>query len=96
MGIQLDATALKLLREAYVADVETAAKVAKLGAVWIEKAEPGQQPRFAYSPYWVIQKNEHKRLMTLLAEFGMTPSSRTRASARPAETKLDKFLPSAT
>lgn len=92
IGSQVDGAALELLCEAYAAHVEAAAKVAKLGAVWIEKAEPGKLPRFAYSPYWVIQKNEHKKLVTLLAEFGMTPSSRTRVEAAPRLTKLDKFL----
>jgi P27 family predicted phage terminase small subunit len=92
IGSQLDAIALQLLCETYAAHVVAAEQVAKLGAVWIERTEPGKLPKFAYSPYWVIQKNEQKKLLTLLAEFGMTPSSRTRVSARPTETKLDKFL----
>jgi P27 family predicted phage terminase small subunit len=82
VGAQLDATALELLCEAYAAHVEAAAQIARNGPVWVERQEPGKLPKFAYSPFWVIQKNEHKKLLALLAEFGMTPSS---PLARPVQ-----------
>jgi hypothetical protein len=49
-------------------------------------------PKFTYSPHWVIQKNEHKKLVTLLTEFGMTPSSWSRVQAAPKSDALDEFL----
>ena len=75
VGTTLDATALELLCEAYAAHVEGAVQVAKHGPVWIERQE-GKLPKFAYSPFWVVQNKEYKKLMALLTEFGMTPSSR--------------------
>ncbi|MDZ4779844.1 MAG: phage terminase small subunit P27 family [Planctomycetia bacterium] len=92
VGTQLDSAALELLCESYAAHVEAAAQVSKLGAVWVERQEPGKLPKFTYSPYWVIQKNEHKKLVTLLTEFGMTPSSRSRVQAAPKSDALDEFL----
>ncbi|MDZ4779845.1 MAG: phage terminase small subunit P27 family [Planctomycetia bacterium] len=81
VGTNLDAVALELLCECYAAHQEAAEQVAKLGPVWIEKQAPGKLPKFSYSPFWVIQKNEHKKLVALLTEFGMTPSSRSRVVA---------------
>ena len=92
VGTQLDSTALELLCESYAAHVEAATQVAKNGPVWIERQEPGKLPKFTYSPFWVIQKNEHKKLLALLTEFGMTPSSRTRVTSQPAPSALDEFL----
>lgn len=92
VGSQLDAAALELLCEAYAAHVEAATQVAKNGAVWIERPEPGKLPKFAYSPYWVVQKNEYKKLLTLLSEFGMTPSSWSRVQTAPRRDSLDEFL----
>ncbi len=92
VGSQLDSAALELLCEAYAAHVEAATQVAKNGAVWIERPESGKLPKFAYSPYWVVQKNEYKKLVTLLAEFGMTPSSRSRVQVTPRHDSLDEFL----
>ena len=92
VGTQLDAAALELLCEAYAGHVEAAANVARLGPVWIERQEAGKLPKFAYSPFWVIQKNEQKKLLALLTEFGMTPSSRTRVCVQPGPSKLDEFL----
>ena len=81
VGTQLDATALELLCEAYAAHQDAAAQVAKLGPVWIEKQAPGKLPKFSYSPFWVVQKGEQKKLLALLSEFGMTPSSRSHVAA---------------
>ena len=92
VGTQLDSAALELLCESYAAHVEAAAQVSKLGAVWVERPEPGKLPKFTYSPYWVIQKNEHKKLVALLTEFGMTPSSRSRVQVVRKSLALDEFL----
>ena len=89
----LDATALELLCESYAALAEASAQVAKHGPVWIER-QPGKLPKFCYSPFWVVQNREHKKLMALLTEFGMTPSSRTRVHAvsNPEAEELERFL----
>jgi P27 family predicted phage terminase small subunit len=92
VATKLDVTALELLCEAYTAHQDRVAQVAKMGTVWIEKQAPGKLPKFSYSPFWVIQKGDQKKLLTLLAEFGMTPSSRTQVEATPRPTKLVKFL----
>lgn len=73
----LDAMAFEVLVRAYAAAVEAARKVAEFGPVWVEKGD-GKIPKFAYSPYWAVQNREEKKLVALLAEFGLTPSSRTR------------------
>lgn len=73
----LDAVAFEILVRAYVRVVDAARKVAEHGPVWLEKGD-SKIPKFAYSPYWAIQNKEEKKLITLLAEFGLTPSSRTR------------------
>ncbi len=73
----LDAMAFEILVRAYVRVVDAARKVAEHGPVWMEKGD-SKIPKFAYSPYWAMQNKEEKKLIALLAEFGLTPSSRTR------------------
>jgi P27 family predicted phage terminase small subunit len=78
----VDALAFEMMVRSY-ADMQAAAlKVASLGPVWMERAEEtGKIPKFVYSPYWVVQNKEWKKLVQMLTEFGMTPSSRTRLAA---------------
>jgi len=78
-----DAVALELLAAAYARYLEAADNVAKFGAVWVEKGA-GKIPKFAYSPYWAVMNHEWKHVKQMLAEFGMTPSSRSSVeSVRP-------------
>lgn len=79
----LDAIAFELLCRAYVRAKDAAAKVAQYGAVWIEKGD-SKIPKFAYSPHWAVQNREEQKLMSLLSEFGLTPSSRTRVKVEEA------------
>lgn len=89
---KLDAVAYEMLCRAYVASVEAAEKVAEHGPVWMEKGD-GKIPKFAYSPYWAVQNREEKKLLALLAEFGLTPSSRTRIKVdKEDKGKLAEFL----
>lgn len=74
---KLDAVAYEMLCRAYVAATEAAEKVAEFGPIWMDKGD-SKIPKFAYSPYWAVQNREEKKLLALLTEFGMTPSSRTR------------------
>ena len=89
---RLDAAAFEILCRAYVAAVEAAAKVAEFGPVWMEKGD-STIPKFAYSPYWAVMNREEKKLLSLLAEFGMTPSSRTRIKVEQEDKgRLAEFL----
>lgn len=94
VGTQLDGTALETLCEAYALYVEAAANVAKGGAVWITSPKPGELPTFVYSPYWCVMKNQWKIVSTMLAEFGMTPSSRVNLEieTRPQDNAKARFI----
>ena len=76
VGTALDATALELLCTSYAIYRDAAEQVAKYGPCWVAKAD-GALPSFAFSPYSSVMERERKNIKTLLAEFGMTPSSRT-------------------
>jgi P27 family predicted phage terminase small subunit len=73
---ETDGPAFELLITAYLEWHEAAAKVAQTGPVWLEKGD-GKIPKFAYSPYWVLSQRAQTRLLSVLREFGMTPSSRS-------------------
>lgn len=77
IATQLDSLAFEMLVRAYVEMQAAAAKVAQLGPVWMDQGE-GKIPKFVYSPFWVIQNKEWKKLQAMLTEFGMTPSSRSK------------------
>ena len=88
MGTQLDSTAFEMLVNSYCDLRDASKKVAETGPVWLERGE-GTIPKFVYSPYWVIQNKEWKKLYQMLAEFGMTPSSRTRVQREINEPQQD-------
>jgi P27 family predicted phage terminase small subunit len=75
IATRLDATALELLIDQYVNYTSASVQVLKTGPVWLEKGD-GAIPKFAYSPYWVQQQRAFKALLTILRDFGMTPSGR--------------------
>ena len=76
VGTALDATALELLCTSYALYRDAAEQVAKYGPCWVKPTDDGL-PLVCYSPYVIILERERKNIKTLLAEFGMTPSSRT-------------------
>jgi P27 family predicted phage terminase small subunit len=86
----LDAAALELLASAYARYLDAASRVAQAGAVWVAKSD-ADLPTFAYSPYYNVMNREWKKVAEMLREFGMTPSSRTRISAGPADDAIDEF-----
>jgi P27 family predicted phage terminase small subunit len=88
----LDATALELLCTAYAAYLDAAAKVAESGAVWVEEAEGIK--KFTFSPYRKVMDSEWAKVKSMLDEFGMTPSSRTklRVSAPAGMDEFEKFV----
>ena len=85
VGKALDATALELLCTSYALYRDAAEQVAKGGPCWVVRGD-GKLPSFAFSPYMTAMERERKTIRALLAEFGMTPSSRTGLSVdKPPE-----------
>lgn len=92
IGTDLDSDALAMAAMSYDAYLEAASRVAQTGAVWLEKGE-GTIPKFVYSPYWSVMNREWKKVLALMAEFGMTPSSRSRVKTdKKPKSKLDEFI----
>lgn len=77
-----DATALELLCSAIALYLDALAKVQEYGPVWMEKGD-SKIPKFAYSPHWAVMNREWKKILSLLKEFGLTPSSRSSVQAAP-------------
>lgn len=84
-----DATALEMLCSSIGLYLDAQAKVQEFGPVWLEKGE-SKIPKFAYSPHWSVMNREWKKIVSLLREFGMTPSSRSSVKATPPK-KDDPF-----
>jgi len=78
----MDVTALELLCGSYALYVDALQKVLEVGPVWLEKGE-SKIPKFAYSPYWAVKNREWKNVLSILREFGMTPSSRSNVQVLP-------------
>ncbi|KNA31037.1 terminase [Burkholderia pseudomallei] len=86
---QIDTTALGLYCEAFARWKDANDKVVKLGAV-VKSSHGYPIP----SPYLQIANQAYAQLTRLLTEFGMTPSSRSRVTAKkpdPAE-QYAKFV----
>ena len=77
----LDGRALELYAETYAQWCEATEKAAKAGMV-IKTA--GGYPMI--NPFLTVAEKAAKQMRALLAEFGMTPSSRTRVSADKPQT----------
>ena len=84
---QIDGLALEQLIAAYVEWCEAAVNMAKGGPIWFSKtATEGGLPSWKYSPYWHQAAKASRMVVTLLREFGMTPSSRSLIKAsKPVE-----------
>jgi P27 family predicted phage terminase small subunit len=80
----LDATALEMLCASYALYVEAMQQVLAFGPVWMEKGA-SKIPKFVYSPHWAVKNREWKNVLSILREFGMTPSSRSGVQAVPSE-----------
>jgi P27 family predicted phage terminase small subunit len=91
VATQLDSIAFGLLIGALVKHQEAADNVAKYGPVWMEKGDSAI-PKFQYSPWWVVQNREFDKLKGLLAEFGMTPSARSRVLSNSENQQPDNPL----
>lgn len=84
-----DAMALELLCSSIALYLDSLEMVRQFGPVWIEKGE-SKIPKFAYSPHWAVMNGEWKKIVSMLREFGMTPSSRSGVKATPP-TAADPF-----
>ena len=82
IATSLDTVAFEMLCKSYADYLDACEKVSQFGAVWIDKGE-AKIPKFAYSPYWAVMNREWKKVQTMLVEFGLTPSSRSRVQASP-------------
>ena len=88
----LDATALEMLCESYAEYLAALAQVQESGPVWVQKREDGL-PKFAYSPYWAVMNQAWKKTKQMMAEFGMTPSSRVgMESTHSPSDDLDRLI----
>jgi P27 family predicted phage terminase small subunit len=91
IATQLDGITFALLIGSLIRHQEAADKVAEFGPVFMEKGS-GKIPKFQYSPWWVIQNREFDKLKSLLTEFGMTPSSRSKVMAPNQQEEPDDPL----
>ncbi len=90
VGTKLDGTALEILASAYERWIDSDEKVRQTGPIWMgnKKTESGL-PSWEWNPFQHVRKQEEKTLAKMLAEFGMTPSSR-------AGIQTDKPVPNST
>ena len=84
---RIDAMALALYCEAYATWRKANENVVKYGAVI---KYPGTE-LMVQSPYLAVSNKAHHQMVTLLREFGMTPSSRTRVSATPTKPQVNRL-----
>lgn len=91
MGVftEADKTALELYCVTYQRWVEAEAQVKELGSV-----VRGEKGNVVQNPYLAVATKAAQELRAILAEFGMTPSSRSRLSLpeAKAEDPFDSFL----
>lgn len=76
---RMDQLALAMLCESWSAWRDATNKVKKYGPL-IKSPKTGIP---MLSPYYIVMHRSHEQVRSLLAEFGMTPSSRTRVQAAP-------------
>ena len=84
---ELDLHGLELYCVAYENWRKAQQKVIELGAI-VKSPKSGYPVQ---SPYFAIANKSHEQMVKLAAEFGMTPSSRSRVSTVKAEQKANPF-----
>ena len=84
---QVDRAALATYCQAWARYVEAEAKIAQYGDVLKSKRSDYIQ----VSPYITISRQMSQTVKAFATEFGLTPGSRTRISAAPAEGSSDPF-----
>ena len=78
----IDIPALMIYCESYAMWKDATDKINSHGAV--VKGKDGFPVR---SPYFMVMQRSFDQMKAMLTEFGMTPSSRSRVNAQPAEEK---------
>lgn len=93
----LDRAALTAYCQCWARWVDAEGKVNQLGAVVLRPAplaaegEEQPPPEFMPNPYLRVAEASLKQLTRLLAEFGLTPSSRTRLSSPAPSAQRDEM-----
>ena len=97
----LDGPALEVLAMCYSQTMASAAEVAKYGPCWVSMAgcldangKVIALPKTKINPQWKVLAESMRQLRSMLQEFGMTPSSRTKVSVVGEEDTddLDDFI----
>ncbi len=95
MGVltAIDEKALELLIDAYCEYIQAREVVDREGMTYTTCTKTGDTMRRAL-PEVAIAADAWKRIRTMMAEFGMTPSSRTRITVKPPEAvdPMEDFL----
>lgn len=87
VSTELDSLALRLLCESWVTYEEACEKVRKAGLVNAQFDGQGRVIGVPYpNPYLAVRNRAQDHVMKLFAEFGMTPSSRTRVKTVEGKT----------
>jgi len=84
---ELDLHGLELYCAAYQNWRDAQAKVIELGAI-VKSPKSGYPVQ---SPYFAISNKAHEQMVKLAAEFGLTPSSRSRVTKVAPKKKGNKF-----
>lgn len=88
---KVDSAALEVLCNAYAQYVDMAKNVAQYGPVLVHKDEESGRVELRRSPYFAILKESETTLMRCFAEFGMTPSARSRIRLPDRPSEIDEF-----
>ncbi len=87
VSTELDSIALRALCESYVTYEDACEKVHKSGSVNAQFDAEGHLVGIPYqNPYLAVRNRALDHILKMLAEFGMTPSSRTRVKAVEGKT----------
>lgn len=82
----MDVAALALYCETFARWRHASDQLARFGPLIKGRFGP------SLSPYLLIADKSHAQMVTLLREFGMTPSARTRVRAQPSKAKKSRLL----
>jgi P27 family predicted phage terminase small subunit len=86
-----DSTALELLVVAYTEWRYAVATVEEEGSVYCTTTENGDK-MYRARPEVAIASDAWRRLSSMLREFGLTPSARTKVSTAPSNEKQNAFM----
>jgi P27 family predicted phage terminase small subunit len=93
VATSMDAVALELIADTYAEYLDCKEKADKGGLAWLtttigDDGKPTVKGA-VYSPYGCIARQLRDTLTRMLADFGMTPSSRSRVLSAPPQGEID-------